>query len=65
MKKLKIKSCPFCGTKPIVSHYDFTNTSENGGYQVMCNNEGCTANPMTHGHEKEDDAIKAWNVREV
>lgn len=55
-----LKSCPFCGRKPIIEHW----SSGRKMYMVKCNNPDCPvpAESYPKGHNP-SEVIAEWNRR--
>lgn len=54
----RLKSCPFCGEKPTVSHW------VDGKWSVNCDNPGCAIAPwMRLKFDTKAEAVAAWNRR--
>ena len=56
-----LKSCPFCGKRPIIDSY--LNQKNQPSYSIECENENCEVRPMTNWHKSLDVAVKKWNRR--
>ena len=57
----EIKRCPFCGERPTLYNYPFSDI-------IKCENPWCPVNPAVGvGHDyckHTDEAIEKWNTRE-
>lgn len=60
--KVKLKPCPFCGSKAEVNIYD-----DNHGplsYSIVCTNLDCEASQQQlKGSKGKEKVIAAWNIR--
>ena len=60
MKPIKLKPCPFCGCKAVV-------TIRPRGFRVECEKRQttCPVNMRTHHKQREREAKELWNTRET
>mgnify|MGYP003290326281 CR=1 FL=1 len=55
----RVKSCPFCGSEPILAQ-----RLKGKCYEVYCGNfNGCPVTPCTRLFDTEEEAIEAWDRR--
>ena len=54
--------CPFCGAQPDIDTHKPCRQAPTD-YGVCCMNPKCKVQPLTVGHDSEEEAIAAWNAR--
>lgn len=57
---MKLKCCPFCGTKPEVNTYEVFGATYK---RIECSTEGCITYLVDEGFSTLKQATKAWNRR--
>lgn len=56
MKKVRLKECPFCGSKAGIEYSD-------NQYHPFCPNEDCILCSVNYGFDSLEEAVEAWNMR--